>query len=77
MVESRQTEALTITCVFPIIAALFVAARTLSRYLGKNFGWDDWLMYLALVLVLGQTITIYQCEYSANHCLRWMRPAHS
>ena len=62
MPENRQAEALAITCVFPIIAALFVAARTLSRYLGQNFGWDDWLIGLALVLLLGQTITIYECE---------------
>lgn len=66
MVENRQAEALAITCIFPIIAALFVAARTVSRYLGQNFGWDDWLMYLALVLTLGQTITIYECEYAAH-----------
>lgn len=62
MVENRQAEALAITCIFPIVATLFVAARTLSRHLGQNFGWDDWLMYLALILTLGQTITIYECE---------------
>jgi len=60
--ESRQPEALAITCIFPIFAGLFVGARTLSRYLGQNFGWDDWLIGLALVLLLGQTITIYECE---------------
>ncbi|KAF2689409.1 hypothetical protein K458DRAFT_358151 [Lentithecium fluviatile CBS 122367] len=60
MVENRQAEALAVTCIFPIFAALFVGARTLSRYLGQNHGWDDWLIYLALLLLLGQTITIYE-----------------
>ncbi|KAF2636418.1 hypothetical protein P280DRAFT_150290 [Massarina eburnea CBS 473.64] len=60
MVESRQPGALAVTVVFPIFAALFVAARTASRILGRNFGWDDWLIYLALLLLLGQTITIYE-----------------
>lgn len=49
------------TCLFPILAALFVGARTLSRYWGQNFGWDDWLIHLSLLLLLGQTITIYEC----------------
>jgi hypothetical protein len=62
MVENRQAEALAIVCIFPILAALFVAARTLSRYLGQNFGWDDWLIHLALLLLLGQTITLYECK---------------
>jgi hypothetical protein len=60
--ENRQAEALAITVIFPILAGLFVGARTLSRYLGKNFGWDDSLIGLALVLLLGQTITIYKCK---------------
>ncbi|KAF2017196.1 hypothetical protein BU24DRAFT_366814 [Aaosphaeria arxii CBS 175.79] len=60
MVESRQTQALTVTVVFPVLAALFVAGRTYSRYLGQNFGWDDWLILLSFVLLIGQTITIYQ-----------------
>ncbi|KAF1962981.1 hypothetical protein CC80DRAFT_542130 [Byssothecium circinans] len=60
MVESRQPGALAATCIFPILAGLFVTARTASRYLGRNFGWDDWLTYLALLLLLGQTITIYE-----------------
>jgi hypothetical protein len=66
MVENRQPEALAVVCIFPILAAIFVGARTLSRYLGQNFGWDDWLIHLALLLLLGQTITIYECKYFAS-----------
>lgn len=61
MGESRQQGALAVTCVFTILAALFVAARTFSRYLGRNFGWDDWLIHLSLLLLLGQTVTLYEC----------------
>ncbi|KAF2741210.1 hypothetical protein EJ04DRAFT_117439 [Polyplosphaeria fusca] len=60
MVESRQAEALALACLFPVLAALFVGARTYSRYLGQNFGWDDWLIYIALALLLGETISIYK-----------------
>lgn len=61
MGEGRQAGALAITCVFPVLATLFIGARSLSRYLGRNFGWDDWLIYLSLLLLLGQTVTIYKC----------------
>lgn len=60
MVESRQVEALAVTVLFPVLAAVFVIARTYSRYLGQNFGWDDWLIYISLFLLVGQTITIYE-----------------
>ncbi|KAJ4297486.1 hypothetical protein N0V90_005378 [Kalmusia sp. IMI 367209] len=60
MGKSRQANALAVTCVLPILAALFVAARSVSRHLGRNFGWDDWLIHLSLLLLLGQTVTIYQ-----------------
>lgn len=61
MGQGRQAAALAITCLFPILAALFVAARTVSRHLGQNFGWDDWLIHLGLLLLLGETITAYEC----------------
>ncbi|KAF2790631.1 hypothetical protein K505DRAFT_282289 [Melanomma pulvis-pyrius CBS 109.77] len=60
MVDNRQTEALVIVCLFTILAAIFVGARAYSRYLGRNPGWDDWLIYVALLLLLGETVTIYQ-----------------
>jgi hypothetical protein len=63
MVENRQSEALTIICLFPILAALFVATRTCSRYIGRNFGWDDGLIFVSLFLLLGETIASYKCEY--------------
>lgn len=61
MGAGRQAGALAVTCIFPILAAIFVGARTFSRYLGQNFGWDDWLIHLSLLLLLGQALTIYEC----------------
>lgn len=63
MGESRQAGALAVTCVFPVLAALFVGARSFSRYIGQNFGWDDWLIHLSLLLLLGQTLTLYECMF--------------
>ena len=66
MVESRQNEALAMICAFPIISTIFVILRTYSRYLSRNFGWDDYLILLSTLLLLGQTLTIYKCTSLAD-----------
>ncbi|KAF9697379.1 hypothetical protein EKO04_004784 [Ascochyta lentis] len=60
MVASRQNEALAMICAFPVISSIFVILRMYSRYLGRNFGWDDHLILLATLLLLGQTLTVYK-----------------
>ncbi|KAF1932851.1 uncharacterized protein M421DRAFT_1434 [Didymella exigua CBS 183.55] len=60
MVASRQHEALAMICAFPVLSTIFVILRTYSRYLGRNFAWDDNLILLATLLLLGQTLTIYK-----------------
>ncbi|CAO2652943.1 Nn.00g023540.m01.CDS01 [Neocucurbitaria sp. VM-36] len=60
MVESRQPEVLAIVCVFTVVAFIFVATRTYSRYLGRNFAWDDYLIILAFILLLADTIATWQ-----------------
>jgi hypothetical protein len=62
MVESRQHEALVMSCLFPALSAVFVALRTYSRYLGRNFGWDDYLIWISMVLLIGESLTIYRCK---------------
>jgi len=61
MVESRQEEALAIVAIFAVLAFVFVAVRVYSRYLGRNFGWDDHLILAATVFFFGQTFTIWKC----------------
>jgi hypothetical protein len=72
MGAGRQAGALAVTCLFPILAAVFVGARTFSRYLGQNFGWDDWLIHLSLLLLLGQTLTIYECMLCDRRKQVWL-----
>ncbi|KZM27032.1 hypothetical protein ST47_g1862 [Ascochyta rabiei] len=47
-------------CFFPVLSTIFVVLRTYSRYLSRNFGWDDHLILLATLLLLGQTLTVYK-----------------
>jgi hypothetical protein len=56
MVESRQCEVLIIVCTFTVVASFFVLLRLWSRLLGRNFGWDDYLIIAALVLLVGDTV---------------------
>ncbi|KAJ4994169.1 CFEM domain-containing protein [Stagonosporopsis vannaccii] len=60
MVASRQNEALVMISLFPVVSTIFVILRLYSRYLGRNFGWDDHLIVLSTLLLLGQTLTIYK-----------------
>ena len=53
-------------CLFPVLSTIFVILRMYSRYLSRNFGWDDHLILLSTLLLLGQTLTIYKCMWSAN-----------
>lgn len=61
MVESRQEEVLAIIGVFAVLAFVFVVVRVYSRYLGRNFGWDDYLIIAAIIFLFGQTLTIWKC----------------
>ncbi|KAL5119217.1 hypothetical protein ACEQ8H_002928 [Pleosporales sp. CAS-2024a] len=60
MAERRQAECLTIVAIFTVLAFLFVSGRTYSRYLGRNFDWDDFLIIFAMILLLGQTIAVWE-----------------
>lgn len=71
MVASRQNEALAMICAFPVLSTIFVILRTYSRYLSRNFGWDDHLILLSTLLLLGQTLTVYKCTYLKD--LRMLR----
>lgn len=59
MVESRQTECLAIVCAFTVVASITVFLRVWSRYLGRNFSWDDYLILIAFVLYVAATVTTW------------------
>ena len=56
MVESRQCEVLIIVCTFTVVASFFVLLRLWSRLLGRNFGWDDYLIIAAMILLTADTV---------------------
>ncbi|RMZ73526.1 putative chromosome segregation cut14 [Pyrenophora seminiperda CCB06] len=59
MVESRQQECLSIVCVFTVVASFTVFLRIWSRYLGRNFCWDDWLILTASLLFIADTVSTW------------------
>jgi positive regulator of sigma E activity len=63
MVEHRQNEVLSIIGVFTVLAFIFVVVRIYSRYLGRNFGWDDYLIAAGMALLLGETIAMWKCKF--------------
>jgi hypothetical protein len=70
MVENRQTEVLSIIGVFTVLAFIFVLVRVYSRYLGRNFGWDDYLVAGGMVLLLGETVAMWKCKSQSFIVLR-------
>ncbi|KAH8729008.1 hypothetical protein GQ44DRAFT_737189 [Phaeosphaeriaceae sp. PMI808] len=60
MVESRQEEVLAIIGIFTVFSFIFVVGRIYSRFLGRNFAWDDHLIVVSMVLLLAQTIAIWK-----------------
>lgn len=55
MVENRQDAALAIICSFTVVASFTVFLRVWSRYLGRNFCWDDYLILIAAVIFIIDT----------------------
>ncbi len=64
MGEGRQEEVLILIGLSAAIAFVFVATRAYSRYLGRSFGWDDYLIALASALLLGEIIAVWKCKSS-------------
>jgi hypothetical protein len=69
MVESRQEECLAIIGVFTVLAFLFIGMRVWSRYLGRNFAWDDHLITAAGVLLLADVIATWQCKFLTSNLM--------
>ncbi|KAL4962006.1 uncharacterized protein BDV14DRAFT_203159 [Aspergillus stella-maris] len=59
MPDNLQTEALAIILIFPIASTLVMILRFYSRFLSRQFGWDDGLILIAWLLAVGQTVTIW------------------
>jgi cation transporter-like permease len=47
-----------------VLAVIFVALRFYARYSTKTgFGWDDWLILLALVATILTDVLVLWCSY--------------
>ncbi|KAK5660703.1 hypothetical protein OQA88_12068 [Cercophora sp. LCS_1] len=59
-----------ITCFFPALSLVVCCLRIYSRTLAKGFGWDDWLIFIAMFLALPQavfTIFVLKSGYWGIH----------
>lgn len=59
-----QIFALFIIFFFPAIALVVVLVRVAGRLASVQFGWDDWLISIAMFLSIVETVISYFCEYT-------------
>ncbi|KAL2844826.1 hypothetical protein BJY01DRAFT_214678, partial [Aspergillus pseudoustus] len=70
MGDNLQTEALAIILIFPILSTIVIVLRCYSRYLIRQFGWDDILIVIAWLFAVGQTYTVWvytKLSYQGYH----------
>lgn len=60
MVENQQGEAIALVWLFPAISTILVALRVYSRYLGRNFGWDDGMALVSFVLLIMEAVCTHE-----------------
>ncbi|KAL2864103.1 uncharacterized protein BJX67DRAFT_384102 [Aspergillus lucknowensis] len=59
MPDNIQTEALAIILLFPILSTLVIILRCFSRFIIRQYGWDDVLIVIAWLLAVGQGATAW------------------
>ncbi|CEL03631.1 hypothetical protein ASPCAL04783 [Aspergillus calidoustus] len=70
MGDNIQTEALAIILLFPILSTVVIILRCYSRFLIRQFGWDDILIVIAWLLAVGQAYTVWiytKLSYQGYH----------
>jgi len=48
---------------FPALAFIFVTARAIGRVTTRQFGLDDWLVCIAMLMSLAETVISYFCGF--------------
>ncbi|KAK2796440.1 hypothetical protein FQN50_009551 [Emmonsiellopsis sp. PD_5] len=75
MTPSKHDRALAIITVFPVISGCLVALRLFSRYLSRNWGWDDAFVIVALIIAIGMCITSWgYTRYTYQGYHEWELP---
>lgn len=59
---SLQIFAIFIIIFFPALALVVVLIRVAGRLATSQFGWDDWLISMAMLLSVAETIISFFCE---------------
>lgn len=65
-----QIFAIFINFFFPALALIVVSIRAAGRFATGRFGWDDWLVCIAMVLSVGETIISFFCTLT-DYTLRY------
>lgn len=56
-----QIFAIFVNFFFPALALIVVTIRAVGRFATNRFGWDDWLVCIAMVLSVGETVISFFC----------------
>jgi hypothetical protein len=62
MSSRLQIFAIFVNFFFPALAFIFVCARAVGRVTTRQFGLDDWLVCIAMVMSITQTTISYFCK---------------
>jgi len=57
-----QTFALFVNFFFPSLALVVVTTRTAGKLLNRQFKLDDWLICIAMVMSIAETVLSYFCK---------------
>lgn len=58
-----QIFAIFVNFFFPALALIVVIIRAAGRVATGRFGWDDWLVCIAMVLSVGETVISFFCMF--------------
>lgn len=56
-----QIFAIFVNFFFPGLALIVVTTRAAGRFATSQFGWDDWLVCIAMVMSVGETVISFFC----------------
>ena len=56
-----QVFALFVNFFFPAVALIIVSTRAAGRLAIRQFGWDDWLVCIAMLMSVAETVISYFC----------------
>ena len=70
-----QIFAIFINFFFPSVALVVVGIRAAGRLATNQFGWDDWLVSIAMLMSVAQTALSYFCKLCSSYlrCSRGQR----